>query len=111
MFDEEIKLSVRSRRRQAKFQRIVAARSAIERMWRRVARDRYPGPCLCGHKFYDHHDAEVFVGKPGHPWMWAAGECERYGSNEGGGLAADGKTIHCLRYKPAWKLAPSNGGW
>jgi hypothetical protein len=70
-----------------------------------------PGPCTCGHAFNDYHEAQVFEGRPGCQWPWAALECIFYSSNEGAGLAADGKTVHCLHYQPAWKVAPRTGGY
>jgi len=67
----------------------------------------YSGPhrtgiCVCGHSWEDHHLSCVMraeaVETDGGPEGYVPEECEFYGSNEMGGLDAEGNP-HCGRYR------------
>ena len=73
---------------------------------------RYSGPnrsgvCVCGCSWKDHHLGMVMrqdaIETDGGPEYYIPQECERYGSNEAGGLKYNKKTgeyeDHCFGYK------------
>lgn len=62
------------------------------------------GRCICGHSWEDHHLGMIMNEEWSAPRsngvveIYLPQECEYYGSNEDGGLDADGKD-HCHRYR------------
>lgn len=70
-----------------------------------VYHPRYSGPncsgiCVCGHSWEDHHLGMVMnpVYREQTGEAYIPQECEHYGSNEMGGLDADGNE-HCWSYR------------
>jgi hypothetical protein len=103
-----MRMSLRSRQRQARYRLIQFERAWWRRYQAQVPSARYPGPCVCGHAFDEHHNAIVFHMTKGRPWV--AEECQHFGSNETGGLGPDGRD-HCQHYRPLWGKARRNRAW
>ena len=69
------------------------------------ANRRYSGPgrsgvCICGHSWEDHHLGCVMNADYAEATKesYVPGECEFFGSNEDGGLDAEGND-HCFGYR------------
>ena len=58
-----------------------------------------PGLCVCGHPFYEHHNAKTFSTGP---LKWAAFECDFLEYPDRGTKGWP----HCWRYKPASGESP-----
>lgn len=56
------------------------------------------GICICGHSWEDHHLGMRMQGNDETKEGYVPQECEFYGTNEDGGLDADGND-HCFGYR------------